>query len=324
MILAVTLVLFPRLPIGRPGISLAQSNPGGKEMIYVHHLRRCFGSLIAVNRLSFSVHPGEAVALWGPNGAGKTTVLRCLLGLFPYEGTVQVAGYDVRRQGRAVRRLTGFVPQELNFHDDLTVHETMRFYTRLKKASAHPSKTLLQRLGLIEHAHKPVGSLSGGMKQRLALAVALLTDPPLLILDEPTANLDAQAREAFLNLLSEVKRAGKTLIFSSHRLEEVIGLADRVLVMQQGRLVADCSPAELSRRFGEKAVLKLHVPGEWIESAITMLRDRGFSTRRNGASVRVQVLPQEKGVPISVLVQAGIPVPDFDIEPQSEERAADG
>lgn len=209
-------------------------------MVHVRELTKRFGPLVAVDRLSFEVMPGEAVALWGPNGAGKTTALRCLLGLLPFEGMIRVGGYDVTLQGKEARRLVGFVPQELNFHDDLAVRETLRFYARLKKAPLERIDKALERIGLTRHAHKPVKDLSGGMKQRLALAVALLADPPLLVLDEPTANLDARSRQELLTLLGELKAAGKTLIFSSHRLGEVVKLADRVLVLEDGRLVTDC------------------------------------------------------------------------------------
>jgi nitrous oxidase accessory protein len=313
--LAAILGLFPRLRLGEKAGAPVQPGHGGECMVHVRDLTKRFGSVVAVDHLSFDANAGEAVALWGPNGAGKTTALRCLLGLLPYEGTVRVADYEVSLQGKAARRLIGFVPQELNFHDDLTVRETLHFHARLKKAPADAIAAVLERLDLAEHAHKPVRDLSGGMKQRLALAVALLADPPLLVLDEPTTNLDARAREDFLALLAELKAAGKTLIFASHRLEEVMGLADRILVLERGKLVAAGTPEELSARLGWQATLRLHVPADRIEPALTTLADHGFRASRNGKDVRVQVAPGEKGRPIGVLIQAGIPVHDFEVEP---------
>ncbi len=319
--LAVMLELFPRLRFGEGADALVGPDHGGECMVHVRDLTKRFGPLVAVDHLSFDASAGEAVALWGANGAGKTTALRCLLGLLPYEGIIQVAGYDVGLQGKAARQLVGFVPQELNFHDDLTVRETLHFYARLKKAPAEAIAAVLERLNLAEHAHKPVRDLSGGMKQRLALAVALLADPPLLVLDEPTTNLDARAREDFLALLIGLKAAGKTLIFASHRLDEVMDLADRILVLERGRLIAEGTPEELGDRLGWRVTLRLHIPGDRVEPAIAMLIDHGFSVSRNGESVRVQVARGEKGKPIGLLIQAGIPVHDFEVEqPLSDRR----
>jgi nitrous oxidase accessory protein len=314
LLLVTTVMFFPHLVFSRRARSSMPSEPGGIPMLTVHHLTKRFGAAVAVDHLAFAIHAGEAVALWGPNGAGKTTVLRCLLGLCPYEGVVRLAGYDVHVQGKAARRLVGFVPQELHFHDDLSVHETLHFYSRLKKTSVACVEGLLARLELTGHVRKLVRSLSGGMKQRLALAVALLADPPLLVLDEPTANLDARAREAFLALLTELKAAGKTLIFSSHRLEEVLALADRVLVLEQGRLVADGPPDTLRQRAAWQTSLRLHVPEECIEPALATLMTHGFAASRNGQSVRVRVAPGAKGAPIHLLAQASIPVHDFELE----------
>jgi ABC-type multidrug transport system ATPase subunit len=208
------------------------------------------------------------------------------------------------------------VPQEINFHDDMTIRETLHFYARLKKTAVDTDHTtqLLQRLGLDRYKPKRVRDLSGGMKQRLALAIALLADPPVLILDEPTANLDVRAREEFLSLLAELKSAGKTLVFSSHRLEEVVALADRALVIESGQLIADCPPSELVTQFGDKATLKLHMDGALIETAVSTLTLHGFTASRNGSGVWVQVIPLEKARPISLLAQAGILVDDFQME----------
>ena len=222
------------------------------SLISVTNLTRHFGKLTALNRVSFDVQVGEAVALWGANGAGKTTALRCLLHLMPFSGQVKIAGLDVKREGKAARRLIGFVPQELSFHDDLTVAETLTFYARIKKV-AHGSDftPLLTRLELLDHVRKPIRTLSGGLKQRLALALALLGDPPLLILDEPTSNLDLRARDEFVQFLHDLRHEGKTLVFSSHRLEEVHAVADRVLLLESGRLALAASPQVLARRLQE-------------------------------------------------------------------------
>jgi nitrous oxidase accessory protein len=220
-------------------------------MIEVTNLTKRFGRLTAVNNLNFTVSPGEAVALWGANGAGKSTVLHCLLDLTQYEGSITVNGLDARRQGKQVRAQIGFVPQSLNFHDDLTIMQTLDLYAQLKRVESDDEfAALLEQVDLTAHAHKRVNELSGGLKQRLALALALLADPPILLLDEPTASLDVGARAEFLTLLRSLKQAGKTLLFSSHHLDAVTGIADRVLVMEGGLLVAAGPPAEMESAWG--------------------------------------------------------------------------
>lgn len=286
-------------------------------MVRVKDLTKRFGTVTAVDHISFEVEAGQSVALWGENGAGKTTALRCLLGVIPFEGEVHLSELDLARQGKAARRRMGFVPQEISFHDDMTVKETLLFYARIKKTDIFSSQSgdLLDRLGLVTYLPKRVRDLSGGTKQRLALVIALLANPPILILDEPTANLDIQAREKFLSLLAELKGEGKTLLFSSHRLEEVVALADRVLVLELGKLVADCHPNELASRLDTRAMLKLYFEGdEWIQQALSTLTEHGYSAEPNGTGIWVQVVPLEKAKPISILTEAGIPVSDFQLE----------
>jgi len=284
-------------------------------MIVAERVTKRFGGLTALDQLTFRLEAGEAVALWGANGAGKTTALRCLLSLIPFEGEIRIDGLDVKKNGKSVRRLVGFVPQELSFHDDLTVAETLAFYARLKKIPAGYDFTpQLTRLELATHVDKRVRDLSGGLKQRLALALALLADPPLLILDEPTASLDIRAREDFLLLLMELKRAGKTMVFSSHRLEEVTALADRVLLLEAGRLVVDAPPYELGRRLGWLITLHLYMPEQRIGPALDVLAGQGMPVSQNGRGVRVQVKPDEKGKVLQVLHEAGIAVDDFTVE----------
>lgn len=284
-------------------------------MIQVTHLSKRFGRLTAVDDLSFSAGEGEAVALWGANGAGKTTVLRCLLHLFPFEGQVIIAGKDVKKDGKAARRLVGFVPQELTFHDDLSVAETLTFYARLKKVGASYDFTpLLERLQLGPHIDKDVRDLSGGLKQRLALALALISDPQLLILDEPTANLDIRAREDFLLLLRDLKDSGKTMVFSSHRFEEITALADRVLLLEAGQLVVDAPPHRLEAELGWETTLHLYLQPQTIDPARKTLAAHGLPVSPNGRGLRVQVKPGEKGIALRLLHEEGIAVDDFTVE----------
>ena len=138
-------------------------------MITFDHLTKKYGNFTAVNDLSFEVSPEQSVALWGPNGAGKTTVIKCLLGLLRYDGTISIDGLDAQRDGRKARRLVGYVPQELSFYGDMRTLETAQFYAALKRLPTDQAAAVLGQVGLEDHAAKPVDALSGGMKQRLAL-----------------------------------------------------------------------------------------------------------------------------------------------------------
>lgn len=283
-------------------------------MIQFSHLTKKFGRFTAVDDLNLQVAPQQAVALWGPNGAGKTTAIKCLLGLLRYEGQIAVNGFDAHKHGKAVRRQLGYVPQELAFYDDLGALDTTLFYARLKKVETARAETVLAQVGLAEHARKPVGALSGGMKQRLALGLALLADPPILVLDEPTSNLDAVARDQFLRLLKDVKAGGKTIIFTSHRLEEIEALADQVLVMERGKLKLTCTAEELPQRVGLHSQIKLRLPLALSEAAMNILHANGFTASLNGAGLLIRVPAGEKAQPIHLLSQANIFVTDFELE----------
>lgn len=290
---------------------------GKMPLIQVNQLTKRFRGTTVVDQLSFEIEAGQAVALWGPNGAGKTTTLRCLIGLLPFDGQIIVNGIDVSSQGKLVRKQVGFVPQELAFHDDLTVQETVQFYARLK--GVHPTREehiqpILEQVDLAGHESKLVRELSGGLKQRLALGIALLANPIILVLDEPTSNLDVHARDDFLDLLLELKSSGMTFIFSSHRLEEIANLADRVLLLDNGKIIADCPPDQLGDQTGWDVTLRVLIQSKDLEPALDTLNRHGFVASPNGKGIRVKVTPGHKGRPIRVLSEAGIQVEDFEIE----------
>ena len=305
-----------RLGSGRASAERRTGGAPGRTapVLEVAGLTKAFGQVLTVDGLDFSVKTGETVALWGPNGAGKTTAVKCLLGLLPCSGRISIAGRDARRDGRAARRALGYVPQEVAFHDDLTVGETLRFYARLKRVSPEDGRALLETLGLTEHIGKRIGALSGGLKQRLALALALLGDPPLLLLDEPTSNLDAAGRDQVLRLLTGLRQRGSALLFASHRLEEVEVLADRVIVLERGRLAFSCPPGDLARRLGLHQGMRLRVSQERWSDALGVLRAGGLRASPNGSAIHVDVRPSEKALPIRLLEGAGIVVADFSLE----------
>lgn len=281
-------------------------------MIIAKNLTKHYGKIAALNNISFTIEAGEAVALWGANGAGKTTTLRCLLGVQGFEGELMVNGINVSRDGKAARAAIGYVPQEAAFYD-MTVLETLQFYARLKKTDSQRVNEVLEQVQLITHDNKRVNMLSGGMKQRLALAVALLADPPVLVLDEPTANLDVRAQRDFIHTVQMLNRSGKTIVFSSHRLDEVIALGNRVLVLSDGGLVLECRPHELAGKLGLHRWLRIWVATQHKENTLKVLDEQGFTYMPNGRSVYVQVNLGGQIAPLRSLEVARIPVEDFDL-----------
>lgn len=287
--------------------------------IGLNSVSKHYGTVRALDQVSFEAELGQALALWGENGAGKTTLLKAILGLIDFEGSIQVEGHDVKQAGKLARRLIGYVPQEAVFYD-WRVQTTMEFYAKLKGTGNGHSPDeripeLLARLGLAEHVDKPVPALSGGLKQRLALAVALLADPPLLLLDEPTANLDAQARRDYLALLAGLRREGKTIIFASHRLEEVLALADQVLLLDQGRLMEIITPQALQARLTPEVELTIWVAEGQRPAALAHLQQAGLATHLNGrGTVVVRVDTNQKAMPLQTLYAKGISVKDFEVE----------
>ena len=206
-------------------------------MISIDRLVMRFGRVRAVDGVTLRIPAGDSVALWGSNGAGKSTIIRCVLGLHRFDGTITVGGLDAWRDGKRARRLVGYVPQEIGFYDELRVAEALRFFARLKAVPLPSAEEVLARVGLPGQERKRIRELSGGMKQRFALAVALLGDPPVLLLDEVTASLDAMGREEFVALLERLSGDGRTMLFASHRVDEVTALARRVVTLERGRVV---------------------------------------------------------------------------------------
>ncbi|HNR58513.1 MAG: ABC transporter ATP-binding protein [Methanothrix sp.] len=232
------------------------------EMIQVERLAKSFGNHDAVNGISFDVLAGETLGLLGPNGAGKTTTIRMLTGLVrPSSGRITVDGYDVLKNPIEVKRLFDISPQEASLHPHLGIAEDLYFYARLRGLSRKDAKLraqqTLQWAKLESHAKKNGHQLSGGMQRRLLMARALITDPPILYLDEPTTGLDPQSRHALWEYIFELKRRGKTMILTTHYMEEAEKLCDRVIIIDHGKIIAEGSPAKLRRGLGIDSILTL-------------------------------------------------------------------
>jgi len=215
-------------------------------VLRVEGLTKRYGSATVLNDVGFSLEPGTITAILGPNGAGKTTTLKCILGVTDFEGKVEVDGYSSRRQGKKARSRIGYLPQTPAFSEGDTCRQALEFLAELRGSDVSRVQPLLKRVDLEEQSDLAVGHLSGGMKQRLALAAALLSDPPLLLLDEPTANLDAASREQLHNLVAQLRSEGRTIVISTHFVDNLGDLADHVLVLREGRLVYTGTVEELA------------------------------------------------------------------------------
>jgi len=209
-----------------------------------------YGEFTAVDGIDFDVAPGECVALLGPNGAGKTTTIRMVTCFSPITGgTIQVFGRDVAEEPRAVKSLMGICPQEDNLDPDFSVRKNLLVFARYfglePTAAARRADELLEELGLTEKADSVIVELSGGMKRRLMLARALLNEPWLLVLDEPTTGLDPQARQLIWQRVRRLREAGVTVLLTTHYMDEASQLADRVVVMNEGKILLEGTPKSL-------------------------------------------------------------------------------
>lgn len=224
-------------------------------------LARRYGRVDALRGVSLQVAPGEVYALLGPNGAGKTTALRCLAGLLrPSSGTARVAGMDVRSDPLEVRRRIGFLSASMGLYERLTPRELIQFFGRLhgvpEDVLERRTDALVSTFAMDSFAHRGCGTLSTGQRQRVSLARTLVHDPPALILDEPTLGLDVLSGEAIHRFIRESRDRGKAILFSTHHMEEVELLADRVGVLANGLLVTEGTIGDLLRETGERSLAR--------------------------------------------------------------------
>jgi lipooligosaccharide transport system ATP-binding protein len=243
------------------------------EVLAVRELRKVYGQAPVVDGLSFTIRRGECYALLGPNGAGKTTTLRCCLGLTrPDGGTIRLVGEPVPREARRARIRVGVVPQMDNLDPDFTVAENLIVYGRYFGLSdgevAQRLPSLLEFASLSQRRDARIGELSGGMKRRLTLARALVNDPDLVFMDEPTTGLDPQARHLIWDRLKRLLSRGKTILLTTHFMDEAERLADRLAVIDRGRMIAQGAPRKLIAEHIEPQVLEVYGDGarEWADA----------------------------------------------------------
>ena len=260
----------------------------GKTTLVARGLKKSYADFEAVKGVDFEVHRGECFGFLGPNGAGKTTTMKMIYGAaIPTGGELTVAGLDVRREERAVKRRIGVVPQENNLDEGLKVRENLLVYGRYfdlpRKVVLQRADELLDFVQLTEKAEEKVEALSGGMKRRLLIARALVNDPDLVVLDEPTTGLDPQARHLVWDKLRELARAGKTLILTTHYMEEAARLCDRLVIMEGGDIIAGGSPAQLVREYVSPKVLEFRSDAASLKELRPVLEEAADSVEEGGS-----------------------------------------
>jgi lipooligosaccharide transport system ATP-binding protein len=289
-----------------------EKKPGaGEATLVARGLKKTYGAFEAVKGVDFEAYRGECFGFLGPNGAGKTTTMKMIYGAaVPTGGELKVAGLDVRRAEREVKRRIGVVPQENNLDEDLTVEENLLVYGRYfdlpRKVVRRRAAELLEFVQLSERADAQVEQLSGGMKRRLLIARALINDPDLVVLDEPTTGLDPQARHLVWDKLRELTGEGKTLVLTTHYMDEAAQLCDRLVIMDGGRIISEGAPQGLIEEHVSSEVLELWGDPDALERLARLVEDEAETVERMDDELIVYTSDSE-GVTRKVK-EAGVPV----------------
>ncbi len=290
--------------------------------INVHGLTKKFGALTAVSELNFAVQPGEIFSLLGPNGAGKSTTISILSGLFqPNSGDAEIFGHSVTHQSLAARAELGVVPQDVALYLDLTARENLMFWGKmygLRGAVLHQRvNEVLELITLTDRQHSCVGTFSGGMKRRVNIGAALLHQPKIIIMDEPTVGIDPQSRRSILDGVKELNRRGMTVIYTTHYMEEAEELSHRIGIMDHGQMIACGTNRELLKLVGEQTRMTLSLNTEGQAAARAWEQIEGV-TRTYSEDGHVVVLAQDSNAVLPRLFetanQAGFRIMGVDIQ----------
>lgn len=285
-------------------------------IVRLEGFEKWYGEVHAVQDVDLEIHPGEAFVLLGSNGSGKSTILRAIAGLHaPSAGRVLVEGLDVADSPVAAKRILAYLPQRIDFPPLLTGREILKFYAGLKGVDASRPVAALEFIDLLEDADRPTGGYSGGMLQRLALGITYLKDVPLLLLDEPTLNLDPTGIRRFREWIHEVRDRGVTVVFASHILQESLRMADRVGVMSQGKLVKTLEVSGFRERVVSATSMRVVV--DRLNDAMIEAAHRAGASEdsRDGRSYSFKAPPERRQKVIRAMEDAGGLVEELHTEP---------
>jgi ABC-2 type transport system ATP-binding protein len=281
--------------------------------LLVRGLRKTYADVVAVDGLDLEVRAGECFGLLGPNGAGKTSTIEICEGLStPDAGDVIVLGHRWGKDDRALRERLGISLQETQFSDKLTVSETLHLFRSFYRRGA-PVETVVDMVQLQEKVDARVGKLSGGQKQRLALACALVGDPELLFLDEPTTGLDPQARRQLWELIERLRSEGRSILLTTHYMEEAERLCDRVAIVDHGRVISEGRPRELIESLGAEHVLEFAVGDGTVNANLLGALDGVCGADRRDGVYRLQVTELHRAMPalLQLLRSEGAPLTEL-------------
>lgn len=288
--------------------------------IEVENLTKRYGDLLAVNDISFNVRKGEVFAFLGPNGAGKTTTVEMIETIRrPTSGKIHLLGMDAANQKRGIVSCIGVLPQGFSSFDRITVRETMQFYSRLFRRKRADIDALIELVNLTDKAAEQYMKLSGGLKQRLGIAIALVNDPEVVFLDEPTTGLDPRARREVWEALLGLKKKGKTIFLTTHYMEEAELLADTVAIISRGRIIAMDTPVQLIENNADYLILTLQSADE---KAFDVIEKMGFKPELNNhKSVKIKVARTEDiRTILNTMQAAGVALAGMDVRKPNLEQ----
>jgi ABC-2 type transport system ATP-binding protein len=291
-----------------------------EHAIDVEKLTKRYGDLLAVNDISFTVRKGEVFAFLGPNGAGKTTTVEIIETIrTPTSGKVSLLGMDVTKKKRKIVRRIGVLPQGFSSFDRITVRETIQYYSRLFNCRNADIDGLIELANLKDKSKEQFKNLSGGLKQRLGIAIALVNNPEVVFLDEPTTGLDPRARREVWDVLLGLKKKGKTVFLTTHYMEEAELLADTVAIISKGNIVAMGSPGELIEKNANYLALTLQSVDEKVFEIVRKMGFEPVNANHNNIKVRVQH-PEDVQKILNTIKDAGASFLSMDVrKPNLEE-----
>jgi lipooligosaccharide transport system ATP-binding protein len=290
-----------------------------QPVIEARNLTKYYDGIKAVDGIDLTIYPGELVGILGPNGAGKSTTIRMLYGFFPpTRGELKVLGYEISQDFRAAKEKIGVVPEENNLDIELTLLENLEVYASYYDINRQEAQAraweLLNFLQLEKKAHVEIDALSHGMKRRALLARALLNQPQLLILDEPTIGLDPQVRHLIWQKLAELKSQGITQVLTTHYMEEASRLCEKVFIMDSGKIIASGSPQELIDQNTEPEVLEIRLRGGWedflaafnLKESAQWIEDRYLIFTQDARSLLEKIKSQDAVIELALLRPANL------------------